>query len=239
MSSGYVIATGGGHLADEVLMQILDGDPSPSTDARAHLEVCAHCARRFSALESAAHVLRVSLVDVPMPRIELRARRRRPWMMPIPIAAAATIVVLASAAAATPPIRNWIMHRLSPPPSPIVGPAHGTTAAPRSARAGVIASFMPTDTILAVRIDRAQSSGSLQLIAAAGDKVSAEAVGRTDADELLVMPTGIRVTNSASSVTDYRVSVPLSVRLIRISIAGKETAVVVNDGRLDRRIRLR
>src|SRR5690349_11952819 len=237
--SGYIIATGGGHLEDALLMQMLDGDVSRS-EAREHLADCADCTERYTALEKASRVLHASLPDVPMPHMDFQSvKRRRVWVIPVPIAIAASIVVLASAAAATPPVRQWIMQRFSPTRAPGVDPLPTPTTPPPVQRASVIASFTPTDSVLTIRIERTQSVGALRLLTVAGEKVSAQAEGRTDGEQLLVMPTGIRVTNTAASVADYRISVPSSIRSIHVTVAGKETAVVVNDGRLDRRIPLR
>lgn len=238
--TGYTIATGGGHLEDAVLMQLLDADGDPAAGAREHLTSCTDCSQRYSTLQKAAGVLRASLPDVPMPRIDLPSiERRRAWVIPVPIAIAASIVAIATAAAATPVVRHWIMQHLTPDPAPIVEPTPTTTTTPEVRRASVVASFTPTDSILSIRIERTQASGVLRLLTVAGEKVTAQAEGRTNAEELLVMPSGIRVTNAAGSVADYRVGIPASIKSVRISIAGKETAVVVNDDRLDRRIPLR
>jgi hypothetical protein len=236
---GQEIASGGGHLEDGVLMQLVDGDAAAPAGAREHLAGCAGCANRVSALERAAGVLRASLPDVPMPRMALPVVKRRQWVIPIPVAIAATVVALASAAAATPSIRRWVADRLSPAASrgSMVGP---TISPPLDARrATVTASFIPTDSVLTIRVARAQTSGAIHLVANTGEKVSAQAVGNIGTEELVVSPTGIGLTNTATSVADYRIAVPASVRSIRLTIAGKEAAVVMNDGHLDRRIPLR
>jgi hypothetical protein len=237
--SGYIIVTGGGHLADAALLQVLDGDASPA-DARQHLTECADCSRRYSALRIASTVLRASLPDVPMPRLDFDPARRRAWVIPIPLAIAASIVVLASAAAATPPVRHWIMQRLSPSPAaPATNQTGATIPTPDVRRASVVASFVPADSVLTIRIERPQPSGVLRLVVATSDKVSAQVEGGTDTEEFLVMPSGIRVTNAATSVADYRVRVPASIRSIRITIGDKDAILVANDGRLDRGIPVR
>jgi hypothetical protein len=237
--SGYIIVTGGGHLEDAVLLQLVDSLAS-GAEARLHLTQCADCAQRYSALENAARVLRASLPDVPAPRIDRQSTQRRPaWAMSMPLAIAASIVVLASVAAAAPPVRRWIVRQLAPAPV-IDAAALSAPPSPTSIRrASLIASFTPTDSVLIVRIDRAQSSGSLRLISVSDAKVSGQAEGNTEGEELVMMPTGIRVSNRANSIADYKISVPASIRSIHVTTADKPTAVVLNDGHLDRRIPLR
>ena len=234
--SGFVIPVGGGHLADELLMQLLDGTSAPA-EARDHLSGCQDCSTRYTALENASALLRASLPDVPMPRLDLRAaRRRRPWVISVPMAAAATFVLLASAAAATPPLRHWILRQVSPDPAPVVE-SQPVPVATRAA--GVIASFAPSDTTLVIRVDRSQSSGFLEIDAAAGDRVSAQAIGGGATEEMIVLPGQLRIANGRASTADYRITVPLSVRALRVLIDGDDFVVIRTDSILHRRIDLR
>lgn len=236
--SGFVIAVGDGHLADELLIQLLDGMQS-SAEARDHLSGCRHCSSRYETLERASSLLHASLPDVPMPRIDWRAsRRRRPWVISVPVAIAATLVVLASAAAATPPIRHWILRQVSGYPAPRA-PETVTNPAPSTSQAaGVIASFAPTDSTLVIRFDRTQSRGSIVIEAALGNRVSAQAVGGAP-EEMIVLPGQLRIANTGASTADYRLTVPLSVRVLRVVVGGDEVAVIRTEPRLHRRIDLR
>ena len=239
--SGYQIVTGG-HLGDAVLMQLVDQEPAIPTEAREHLGVCEGCTARLNRLRHAGEMLRGALPDVQLPRMDFAEPkpRRRIWLVPIPIAAAATLVILASAAAATPPVRAWIMRQLSPEPTispgatpPVIVPAPGT------GNAGIIASFAPTDTSLVIRFDRRQSLGALDLSVAGADRISAQAIDGTAAEELVVLPGELRVINTATSVANYRVTVPLSVRTVKVLVGSTELAVLRVTSGLERRIDLR
>jgi hypothetical protein len=120
-------------------------------------------------------------------------------------------------------------------PSPILG---GSRVAVTDS-AGIIASFAPSDTVLVVRIERHQLRGVLELDATAGDRVSAQAIGGTAAEELLVLPGELRIANAPTSSGDYRIRVPASVRVVRVVLEGGEVVVVRNQENLRRRIELR
>jgi hypothetical protein len=157
----------------------------------------------------------------------------------MPIAAAATFVVLATVAAAAPPVRHWLARQLSPASEPVSVPAPDAprSAAPRAE--GIVASFAPTDTALLMRIDRRQVSGALELVAASGDRITAQAMGEASTAEMMVLPGQLRIANAATSVADYRVAIPPSVRVVRVIVGGEEVALIRNDALLRRRIDLR
>ena len=235
--SGFVITIGDGHLADELLLQLLDGMLSP-TEAHDHLSGCRECSSRYEALERASVLLRSSLPDVPMPRIDWRAGHRRPrWVISVPMAVAATLVVLASAAAATPPIRHWILRQVSGEPAPAVREIPANPVPSPAQATGVIASFAPTDSTLVVRFDRSQPRGSIEIEAAPGNRVSAQAVGGAS-EEMIVLPGQLRIANTEASTADYRITVPLSVRVLRVVVGGDEVAVIRTEPKLHRRIDL-
>ena len=128
------------------------------------------------------------------------------------------------------------MQRLRPTAAPAtVTPP--VTATP-SRDAGLVASFAPGDTTLVIRVDRRQRTGTLTLAAAPGDRVSAQTTNGSNGEELFVTPTQIRIANDVGSVADYRITLPASVRVIRVLIAGVEVTVR-NDANLDRRLLLR
>jgi hypothetical protein len=238
--SGYQIVTGD-HLEDGLLLQFIDQEPGTPAVAREHLGACAECASRLNKLRDAGTMLRAALPDIAMPNIMLARPqvRRAAWLMPIPLAAAATLVLLASAAAATPPVRAWIMRHLAP--ERVIAP---TTAPPSTqpvpaTRSGIIASFAPTDTALIIRFDRRQARGALELTVAGADRISAQAIEGASAEELFVLPGQLRVANAATSVASYRVTVPTSVRTVRVLIGNKEVVVLQTTSGLERRIDLR
>ena len=236
--TAYTITTGEGHLADAELMQLLDGESTPDA-ARDHLGACGDCQDRLGRLRKAADLLRASLVDVPMPDLSLsHARARRPWLISLPVAAAATVVILASAAAATPAIRGWILRRMAPPTPSASVPITPPPAPVSTAGGGVIASFVPTDTTLTIRLDRRQTRGAIELMASATRRISVQALGPEVAQEILVLPAALRIVNMTTAGS-YRIALPASVRTVRVIVGGDEVAVVRNEPGLNRRIELR
>jgi hypothetical protein len=239
--SGYQIVTGG-HLDDGLLLQLIDQEPGMPADARAHLGACDECASRLSKLRGAGAMLRAALPDIAMPDIALARPklRRAAWLMPVPLAAAATLVVLASAAAAAPPVRAWIMRHLTaePPIAPATAPP-SPAPEPATRSPGIIASFAPTDTALIIRFDRRQARGTLELTVAGADRISAQAIDGASAEELFVLPGELRVANATTSLASYRVTVPTSVRVIRVLIGTTEAATLRVTSGLERRIDLR
>jgi hypothetical protein len=237
--SGYSITSGGGHLDDAIIMQLLDREPGSPAGAPEHLESCAACADRMGVLRRAAEALSAGLPDVAMPPLSLVAPRRRAWLLSFPMVAAASLVVLASAAAATPPVREWVLRQFAPD-APVTPPPTTTPATtPATSGAGIVASFAPTDTMFVIRVDRRQAVGAVELSVTAGDRISAQAFGGTAAEELVVLPGQLRVVNTAASVADYRVQVPASVRIVRVFIGDREVAVVRVSADLHRRLDLR
>ena len=229
-----------GHLSDGTLVEIMDSESPSISGARTHLSECSDCTERFSILKRAAEQLALSLPDAPdrplrLPRIE----RRRAWLISFPAAAAATIVILASVAAAMPGIRGWVIARVAPSAAAVQKPPTASSGTPAQTAAGIVVSFAPTDTVLMIRVVRAQEKGEVHLLGVGGSKASAQTVGDAAAVELVVLPSTIHVMNGAGSTAEYRITVPAIVRTVRVLIGEKETAVVVNDGRLDRRIPLR
>jgi hypothetical protein len=54
-----------------------------------------------------------------------------------------------------------------------------------------------------------------------------------------VLPGQLRIANLRTSTADYRITVPLSIRVVRVRVDGDEVAVIRTDSRLHRRIELR
>jgi hypothetical protein len=58
-----------------------------------------------------------------------------------------------------------------------------------------------------------------------GTRASGEASGQETGIELLMLPDGIEVRNSPSSMADYTVRVPRSLRSVRVRVGNREQAV--------------
>lgn len=152
----------------------------------------------------------------------------RPWLR----AAAVVLLLLAAATVAT-PARAWIVewvtrqwarvaHR-EPAPAPRVVRTPDAPPAPPQASAQV--RFVPGGSELRVEVAHPQPSGVLTLVRVDGPAASAEVMG-TQPVELLVVPSGLRIRNTASTVAEYRVQVPDGIRRVRVRIAGGRETVV-------------
>jgi hypothetical protein len=171
-----------------------------------------------------------------MPQLQLQASRRARWSYPA--LAAASLVIVASVAAAT-PVATWIMHRLSPPSAePVPAPPAAPSVRVPDAAGGMVTSFRPTDSVLIIRVAQRQVNGSVHLIAATSDRISAQS-SVADAAELIVLPGELQIANAAGSAAEYRIAVPSGVRTIRLFVAGREAATVSYADSLDRRLSLR
>lgn len=153
----------------------------------------------------------------------------RPWLR-----AAAVVVLLAAAAAIATPARAWIIafvsrrwsHITQQPqtPSPRTTPAPPVQRPPEPVQASAQVRFVPAGAELRVEVAHAQAAGSLTLVSVDGTAASGEVVG-VQAVEMLVVPSGLRIRNTAAATADYRVQVPEAVRRVRVRIGGREIVV--------------
>ena len=236
--SGYAITTGG-HPDDGVLLALIDGAVVSPADAKSHAESCDVCTNRISQLRRATDLLRTSLPPVTMPPVvaaRIAGPRRRSFTYPV--LAAASVLLIASVATAT-PLRDWIVRQFSPAPT-VTPPAAEPASSPAPAKAsGIIASFAPTDTLLVIDIATRQRAGTLELTAASGDRISAQAVSGATAEELVVLPGQLRIVNTMTSTADYRVAIPATVRTVSVRVAGSPAVVIQYAAGFSRRIPLR
>jgi anti-sigma factor RsiW len=243
------------HLDDGAIVRFLDGEAAADERAgvEAHLAACPVCADRLAALRRRSLNLGILLSrgDFAVPPLpsapaapvvvdELAARRAarrmpaRPWLQ-----AAAVAMLLVSAGLFAAPVRGWVRGLLAgggapvaerpatPPPAP-------TAEAPL---AGARIQFTPQGAELSVEVSHAQAGGALVLEAAPGTTASAEvrSPAGTAPAELLVLPSALRIANDPASVAEYRVTVPPSVRRVRLRI-GTAPPMIVENAELGRRI---
>jgi anti-sigma factor RsiW len=241
------------HLDDGAIVRFLDGEAAADERAgvEAHLAACPVCADRLVDLRRRSLNLGILLSrgDFAVPPLpaapaapvvdELAARRAarrmpaRPWLQ-----AAAVAMLLVSAGLFAAPVRGWVRGLLGGdapvaerPAPPLPAP---TTEVPR---AGARIQFTPQGAELSVEVSHPQAGGALLLEAGPGTTVSAEvrAPAGTAPAELLVLPSALRIANDPASVAEYRVTVPASVRRVRVRIGSAPPTIVERAG-LGRRI---
>jgi hypothetical protein len=179
---------------------------------------------------------------------ELAARREarrtapasRAWLR-----AAAVAALVIGAGLFSSPVRAWFRDFLG-------GTGSGASVAERPAPApaapvaeppsgGARIHFTPRGEEMAVEIAQAQAGGALVLSTAPSSTATAEVRAPSGAlADLLVLPTGLRIANSAGSVAEYHVAVPATVQRVRVRIGSAPAITVPASGLArGRRIELR
>jgi hypothetical protein len=238
------------HVADDVLVRMVDDETFAHelTYAHSHLVTCSVCTARLSTVERRTNSLRALLqgadpgmpamrppspASVQLPHTPPSSRRR--YAAPAWLKAAAVVLVIAGAAVMASPLRarvlGWISDAFGPPtPAPTVVPGEPASAG----RASV--EFVPVGHELTMEIVDAEAGGELRIGVNEGRAVVARALNATSAVELLVLPAGLRIVNTAGRAT-YDVSVPAQITRIRVQI-GQEAPFELEAGQLPRVILL-
>ncbi len=247
--------TSGAHPEDGVLLRLLDGEADAAEQAAAgpHAAGCAECRARMDAMARRRDALAALLArtDFPVPVasaprpdvIPLHSRRRqgapaRPWLR----AAAIVLVVLGVGVMAS-PARAWVGRWIAQAwesvtgdaaPAPASAPAPAPDPGPAEQAPAAQVGFVPTGAELSVVVAHPQDAGALTVAAAPGASATAEVVGGTGAADLLVLPAAVHVRNAPGSAAEYRLTLPSSVRRVRIRVGGGRETVVdmagVGDG---------
>ena len=89
--------------------------------------------------------------------------------------------------------------------------------------------FEPAGGELSIELASAQDAGRLELRVGDDPTTLVEVLGEAADAELLVLPGGVRVLNSPGESASYRVTVPASVRTVRIFVRDSAVAIVPID----------
>jgi hypothetical protein len=149
--------------------------------------------------------------------------------------AAAVVLLIAGAAALASPVRarvlDWIRDAfLTPASAPAVAPADAASAGHASVE------FLPVGHELNLEVVDAEAGGELRIGMNDGRAVVARTLNATSTVELLVLPAGLRIVNTAAHAT-YDISVPAQVTRIRVQI-GQEAPLELEPAQLPRVILL-
>jgi hypothetical protein len=216
------------HLDDAQLIRFDHGaaDGPEAALAERHVEECPTCRARLATFQRREARLATLLraTDPPVPHM----RRRAPRILPRPALAAATVVLIVTGVAVTvQPVRAWLIDRsrdlwalvtgtATEPPSTLTGSADSSTAS---------VSFAPSGDTFAIRVEAFQASGTLVLLAAPIDSVTAEVVGGAS-EHFVVLPSVIRIVNTDASTAHYRITVPERLSRVTIEIGGRRLAEI-------------
>jgi anti-sigma factor RsiW len=218
-------AARGPHLDDDALLRLIDREGSAAERARlaAHVEVCGDCHQRHAALATWSRGMSAVLAeaDPPAHRFAL-VRQRRARQVPRfwPAAAAAVLLVLGTVALGA-PVRTWVvgrwagLRRLLDDPK-AVGPVQTPPRAP-AAPVGVV-SFIPDSDVLLVQVATRQAEGSLVLETSATPTASAAVRGQGEHEAIVVLPSELRIANTAQSRATYRITLPARLKRVVVVI---------------------
>ena len=239
-----------GHLADEHLVRLLDGQLEAGERPRVegHAERCEACGARLRQLRRRsarrAGILLASdpaapAAPAPTPdELALRRARRaggvpaaRPWLR-----AAAVVALLLAAGLAASPLRavvaGWLRaqwERVAAPDARPDAPAVEAPIAGAEAGSGARVQFTPRGATFTVEVAAPQAAGVVEVRRAAGAAATAEQTGGGAQAELLVLPAGVRIRGAPGATADYRVTVPASVRTVRVRVGGRETTLTAEE----------
>lgn len=160
------------------------------------------------------------LANVPSATSSRTAPAGSQWLL----RAAAVILVLAGIVSLVPPLRAWIVDQLvrvtapdpaAPPPPPPLSDVPDTVGVEFSH------SFQNFDFELV----NAQRAGSIRIIVADVETVQAEIRTRTGREEFFRIPEGLRIVNAPGTVADYEITLPSTIRRVRVVVGGREVEV--------------
>jgi hypothetical protein len=220
-------------LLDGRLVRLLDGEVSPeeraellqllesSPEARARYDRLGAISSRLS------HLLEQDatppLPDLAPPKQPLGRQRRsmgRVWLQ-----LAAGVVLLLAVGLTVQPVRAWLMTGVqrvvelfapeepAPTPEAVVTPEQGMES-PSTV------SFQPADPLFSVEVRTPQPDGLLIVESGPDDGDVTASVVAGAGETLVVLPSGLGISNTAESTANYRVSVPSRLASVEVRIDG-------------------
>lgn len=208
------------HVADGALMRWLDQecDAAERGDVARHLESCDACQARLIATRRRAELVRAALC-----RFDVRTAppsQRTRWAA----RAAAAAMLLAAIGATVAPVRAWVVDRVTAIWSGIVEPSQAPSstlqASPGLAPARATVTFSPAGEVFVVEVTARQAEGRLIIETRVDETVTAIIEGGDGSEQLVVLPTGLRVVNDSGGRASYRIRLPSLVKTVHAVIAG-------------------
>lgn len=220
------------------LVRRLDGEMDAATSARLarHLLRCPACHERMSELETRSREVRHYLRSPGVQEGVEAARRararsavrgaaarhrstvhaRRAW------AVAAALAGVTVVSLSTDPLRGWVDRHL---PVELVGtdavvPAVTLPSAVVGSDGSVV-SFQPTGERFELSVEAHQARGELLIQVLPIERATAQ-ITSGESESLLILPSGLRIENGATSQASYRVTLPASVESVVLSVGNEE-----------------
>jgi hypothetical protein len=239
-----------GHVADGDLIRLMDGEMDAAERGRveAHAGACPECAARLHRLHRRSARLTGILLaadpeapPAPTTPDELTLRRGRVRRDPAAPAqrqwlrAAAVVALLLGVGIVASPLRAVVADWLGAQWERIAAAGAEEPAPPAAAPAdavvpGTRVQFTPQGAVFTVEVETAQAAGAVELRRAEGGTATAQQVGGAgEPADLLVLPAGVRIHSVPGSTADYRITVPASVRTVRVRVGGSRETVLTAD----------
>jgi anti-sigma factor RsiW len=206
------------HVEDGALVRYVDREDAPAerVDVTGHLAGCDRCTARLAELTRAGDAFSAALhaADVPAP-----ARRPAPrWG----VRAAAAVLVLGGIAGAVQPVRAWILERTEALWTAVTGRSTPvSTPVPDPVRSASVA-FVPSGNEFTLEVTARQAGGVLRLETVAGDTATALVRGGSGAEDLVVLPSMLRIVNPSSSRASYEIRLPARLARVRVRVGAGE-----------------
>jgi anti-sigma factor RsiW len=238
------------HRDDGELVRYLDGQPEGAErhEVPAHLERCAVCRARLLALRQQGEAFRGMLgrLDEATPNelararalratrtAEERSRPRRAWLASGPLRAAAAVVLLLAGGLTVAPLRAWVIEHVGvltrgERPAPVAR-REAPAPAPRAVESGAV-SFTPAGKVFVLELRHLQPTGTVTLQLRDVPLATARVTGGKD-EEIVVLPSGVRVENERASVASYTVTLPADLDLVQVFAGGKVVARIETAGK--------
>ena len=230
-----ILITQDQHIDGGDLIRLLDSECEGEEERllRQHVATCTECKQRYDQRARLSERFSLALMDleesVPIRPVE---RRKQPeprsrlsmlrlwWSRKTVRVLAITTVILVLGAAVT-PARAWVIAGFEALKS-LISSEPGL-APPEQQDAPVVHFALFGEEFL-IEFTEAQSSGTLSLVVDTVTLASTRILGDRRQDELSVLRSGLRVSNTAESSASYEVTIPHTCKLLEVRIAGRVVA---------------
>lgn len=235
------------HPSEGELIRFIDQELSDleAGRVRRHLRACARCGDRTAELRTRASSASAALgalgesipVD-PVARARALAAVQRAARQPTAPRhstgwarrAAAALAILVAGSLAVSPLRAWVLDRWTSETTAPAAPTRLPTLSPAVvAHVGPRILFEPASGAFEIAVQHAQVDGELKLETRDVARASAQ-VTNGGSESVLVLPSGLRIENGASSAASYSVVLPAGLQSVRVTVGGKTVVSRMQDG---------
>ena len=233
------------HPGDVELVQLMDGELPDETSAsvRAHIDGCCSCRERIEELEGISGWFHSTVEETDsaievdemararaLSAVRIAARNKTERQPLVPqgwFRAAAAILLIIGGGLSVSPLRAWLLDPGGEEAvqAPVVA-APVQAAAP--ADAGARLSFRPVTASFTIELANPQTVGTVTIGRSPTGQASAQIIGGTEQESVMILPSGLRIENAPESTASYRILLPATlVRQFEIT-SGSE--VLLSEG---------